>query len=115
MCRSLRAILGAGFLFALAACGTNESDRTTGGAATGAATGATVGLIGGPVGVALGAVIGAGVGATTGGVTKAKDVNLGAPPWSSADQPSNDSRAQDAPNSPSISALPRPTPINARN
>jgi hypothetical protein len=66
----------------LSACGTTQPDRTQGGAAGGAATGAAVGLIGGPVGVVVGAVIGGGAGALTGASTNAKDVNLGAPPWS---------------------------------
>ena len=67
----------------LGACGTDERDRTTGGAATGAATGATIGLLGGPVGVVLGAAIGSGVGATTGAVTNPDDIDLGSPPWGS--------------------------------
>jgi len=50
----------------LAACGTQEPDRATGGAATGAGTGAVIGLVGGPVGVGVGALIGGAVGATTG-------------------------------------------------
>jgi hypothetical protein len=70
----------------IAACGTHERDRTTGGAAAGAATGATIGLLGGPVGVVVGAVIGSGAGATTGAVTPSRDLNLGAPPWSDADR-----------------------------
>ena len=66
----------------VAACGTREPDRTTGGAATGAATGAAVGALGGPVGVLAGAAIGAGAGAATGAATNPSDVNLGRPPWS---------------------------------
>ncbi len=76
-------ILGAaGLALALAACGTNSTDRTTGGAAAGAATGAGVGALGGPVGVLAGAAIGAGAGAVTGATTSPRDVNLGTPPWS---------------------------------
>ncbi len=76
-------ILGAaGLALALAACGTNSSDRTTGGAAAGAATGAGVGALGGPVGALAGAAIGAGAGAVTGATTSPRDVNLGTPPWS---------------------------------
>ncbi len=76
-------ILGvASVALALAACGTNSSDRTTGGAAAGAATGAGVGALGGPVGVLAGAAIGAGAGAVTGATTSPRDVNLGTPPWS---------------------------------
>ena len=67
---------------ALAACGTNSQDRTTGGAAAGAATGAGVGALGGPVGALAGAAIGGGVGAVTGATTSPQDVNLGTPPWS---------------------------------
>lgn len=66
----------------LAACGTHEPDRATGGAATGAGTGAVIGLVGGPVGVVAGALIGAGVGAATGAGVSPKHVNLGTPPWS---------------------------------
>ena len=77
-------LLGAALL--LAGCGTDPRDRTTGGAAGGAATGAAIGLIGGPVGVVVGALIGGGAGATTGAVTPTRDLNLGAPPWSDAQQ-----------------------------
>jgi hypothetical protein len=65
----------------LAACGTGERERTTGGAAAGAATGAGVGAFGGPVGALAGAAIGGGAGAVTGATTSPSDVNLGAPPW----------------------------------
>lgn len=68
-------------VLASSSCGTDEKDRTTGGAATGAATGATIGLLGGPIGVVLGAVVGSGAGATTGAVTNPNDINLGPPPW----------------------------------
>lgn len=70
-----------GALALLAACGTGEKERTTGGAAAGAATGATIGLVGGPPGVVVGGLIGAGAGAVTGATTSPKDVNLGKPPW----------------------------------
>ena len=72
----------AAVVLAVAACGTREPDRTTGGAATGAATGAAVGALGGPVGVLAGAAIGAGAGAATGYATSPSDVNLGRPVWS---------------------------------
>ncbi len=76
-------LLGAAaVVLAVAACGTREPDRTTGGAATGAATGAAVGALGGPVGVLAGAAIGAGAGAATGAATSPRDVNLGRPVWS---------------------------------
>ncbi len=70
-----------GTILALAACGTNSSDRTTGGAAAGAATGAGIGALGGPVGVVVGGIVGGGAGAIAGGVTKPSDLNLGTPPW----------------------------------
>jgi hypothetical protein len=65
----------------LAGCGTNQPERTSGGAAAGAATGAGVGALAGPPGIAVGALVGAGTGAVTGAATKPKDVNLGKPPW----------------------------------
>ena len=78
-----RKLLGAAaVVLALAACGTRQPDRTTGGAATGAATGAAVGALGGPVGALAGAAIGAGAGAATGYATSPSDVNLGRPVWS---------------------------------
>jgi hypothetical protein len=66
----------------LAGCGTQQPDRTTGGAATGAGTGAVIGLIGGPIGVGVGALIGAAVGAGTGAAVAPQDLNLSPPPWS---------------------------------
>jgi hypothetical protein len=69
-------------VLAVAACGTREPDRSTGGAAAGAATGAGIGALGGPVGALAGAAIGAGAGAATGAATSPSDVNLGRPPWS---------------------------------
>ncbi len=68
-----------GALTALAACGTNPSDRTQGGALAGAATGAGVGALGGPVGAAVGAVVGGGAGAVTGATTSPNQLNLGKP------------------------------------
>jgi peptidoglycan hydrolase-like protein with peptidoglycan-binding domain len=65
----------------LAACGTNPTDRVTGGAAAGAATGAGVGALGGPVGALAGAAIGGGAGAITGAATSPNEVNLGRPLW----------------------------------
>ena len=76
-------LVGAATLaLALAACGTNPRDRTTGGAAAGAATGAGIGALGGPVGALGGAAIGGGIGAVAGATTSPQDVNLGTPPWS---------------------------------
>ncbi len=68
-------------LVLLVGCGTNERDRTEGGAAAGAATGAGVGALAGPVGVVVGGVIGGGAGAIAGATTQPKDVNLGKPVW----------------------------------
>lgn len=79
-----RAIIGFLILSTLVACGRQESDRASGGAATGAATGATVGLLGGPVGVVIGALIGGGAGAATGVTVDPKHLDLGPPPWSDA-------------------------------
>ena len=67
----------------LAGCGHDETDRTTGGAATGAGTGAVIGLVGGPVGVVAGALIGGGVGAVLGATVPEHHLDLGPPPWSS--------------------------------
>jgi hypothetical protein len=69
----------------LAACGSQEPDRATGGAATGAGTGATIGLLGGPVGVVIGALIGGAAGAATGAAVSPRDLTLPPPPWT--DQP----------------------------
>lgn len=75
-------LLGAAALgLMVAACGTNPTDRTTGGAAAGAATGAAVGALGGPVGALGGAAIGGGVGAVAGATTTPDQVNLGRPVW----------------------------------
>jgi uncharacterized membrane protein len=65
---------------ALAACGTNTTDRTVSGAGLGAATGAVVGaVVGGPI---LGAaLIGGAAGAVAGAVTDPNKVNFGPPLW----------------------------------
>lgn len=79
----IRTVVGAAALaVTLAACGTNSTDRTTGGAAAGAATGAGIGALGGPVGALAGAAIGGGAGAIAGATTSPQDVNLGKPIWS---------------------------------
>jgi phage tail tape-measure protein len=70
-----------GALAVLAACGTNEPERTSGGAAAGAATGAGIGALAGPPGVVVGALVGGGAGAATGAATSPSQVNLGKPPW----------------------------------
>jgi hypothetical protein len=68
-------------LAVLVACGTNQKERTTGGAAAGAATGAGVGALAGPPRVVAGGVIGGASGAATGAATSPSQVNLGKPPW----------------------------------
>ena len=76
------AIAAVAALTMLAACGTQQPDRVTGGAATGAGTGAVIGLVGGPVGIGVGALIGAAVGASTGAAVPPPDLTLPPPPWS---------------------------------
>lgn len=80
--RYVTAGLAIALTLSLAACGTGEKERTTGGAAAGAATGAGVGALAGPPGALVGAGVGAGVGAVTGATTTPNQVNLGKPPWS---------------------------------
>jgi len=65
---------------ALAACGTNPTDRALSGGALGAAAGATgAALTNGSPGT--GALIGAGIGAAAGALTDSNDINLGNPVW----------------------------------
>ena len=66
---------------AVAACGTDQKDRVTGGAATGALAGAGIGALFGGWGAIPGAIIGGAAGAGTGYATKPEDVNLGEPVW----------------------------------
>jgi osmotically inducible lipoprotein OsmB len=68
-------------LLALAACGSNQGDRTVGGAAVGAGSGAAIGAVFGGVGAIPGALIGAAVGGGTGAVTDQSQVDLGRPVW----------------------------------
>lgn len=64
----------------LAACGSNQIDRTVTGAGLGAATGvAGAALTGGNLGT--GAIVGGAAGAIAGAVTDADDINLGKPIW----------------------------------
>jgi uncharacterized membrane protein len=65
---------------ALAACGTNPTDRAISGGGIGAASGAVIGVVaGGPI---LGAaLIGAAAGAVAGAVTDPNKINLGPMPW----------------------------------
>lgn len=65
----------------LAACGSSQPGRTSGGVATGAGTGAAIGIIGGPIGIVVGAAVGAGAGALTATNTTPQQVNLGDPLW----------------------------------
>jgi phage tail tape-measure protein len=76
---TLGRVAAVGALVALAACGTNPSDRTQGGALAGAAAGAGTGALAGPVGAAVGAVVGGGAGAITGATTSPNQLNLGKP------------------------------------
>src|ERR1700693_6260206 len=70
-----------GALCLLSACGQSPKERTTGGAAAGAATGAAAGALAGPPGMAVGSLVGGGAGAATGAARRAKDAELGKPPW----------------------------------
>jgi hypothetical protein len=78
-------VVAIGTLGLLAACGTTQKERATGGAAAGAATGAGVGALAGPPGMVAGALIGGGAGAATGASTSPSQVNLGKPPWTNPD------------------------------
>ncbi len=89
--RSLWCLLAC--LLSLVACGQQQPDRETGGAATGASTGAVIGLVGGPVGVVVGALIGAVAGAATGAAVAPEHINLGPPPWGDATRPAVDADA----------------------
>jgi osmotically inducible lipoprotein OsmB len=73
------AIVAVGCL-ALAACGTNPTDRAVSGAALGAGAGLAIGAVAGaPL---LGAaIIGGAAGAVTGAVTDPNKINLGRPVW----------------------------------
>jgi phage tail tape-measure protein len=88
----------AGFvaLLGLAACGTDRTERTQGGAASGALAGAGIGAFGGPVGAVVGGVIGGGAGAIAGATTDSSDVNLGRPVWANPEtrlnEPDNNPR-----------------------
>ena len=65
---------------ALAACGTNPTDRALSGGGMGAATGAVIAVVaGGPI---LGAaLIGGAAGAVAGAVTDPNKINFGRPFW----------------------------------
>jgi phage tail tape-measure protein len=80
--RCLSGVLLMAALAMLAACGTDSTDRTEGGAATGAASGAAIGILGGPIGVVVGALAGGAIGGAAGVASSPSDVNLGPPPWS---------------------------------
>jgi osmotically inducible lipoprotein OsmB len=68
-------------VLAVCACGTDKTDRATGGAAVGAGTGAAIGAVFGGVGAIPGALIGGAVGGGTGYVTEPSTVDLGEPVW----------------------------------
>ncbi len=75
--RTLLLVAAIGSMALLAACGTNPSDRTGGGALAGAATGAGVGALAGPPGMVVGGAIGAGAGAVTGAVDQPEPAQSG--------------------------------------
>jgi hypothetical protein len=77
--KMMKHILAASALLALAACGTNPTDR----AISGGGIGAGAGLLGGAaVGHPVeGALLGGAGGAAAGGLTKPSDVDLGKPVW----------------------------------
>lgn len=79
--RYARFALPAALLLALAACGSTQEDRVSGGAATGAGTGAAIGALFGGVGAIPGALIGGAVGGGTGYATNEEQVDLGEPVW----------------------------------
>ena len=80
--RTFGLVLAGTAALALAACGTNPTDRTEGGAAVGAGTGAVIGaaccFL---VGAIPGALIGGAIGAGTGAATNPNQVDLGQPVW----------------------------------
>lgn len=79
--RYARFALPAALLLTLAACGSTQEDRVSGGAATGAGTGAAIGALFGGVGAIPGALIGGAVGGGTGYATNEEQVDLGEPVW----------------------------------
>lgn len=78
---ALRIAVPAALLLGLAACGSTQEDRISGGAATGAGTGAAVGALFGGVGAIPGALIGGAIGGGTGYATTEQQVDLGEPVW----------------------------------
>lgn len=80
MNQSIKAVIAASTLLAVAACGNSQSDRALSGGAIGAGVGAVgSSLVGGSA--VGGALIGGAVGAGTGALTNKDDVNLGKPAW----------------------------------
>lgn len=79
--RIFRFALPAALVLMLAACGSTQEDRVSGGAATGAGTGAAIGALFGGIGAIPGALIGGAVGGGTGYATTEEQVNLGEPVW----------------------------------
>jgi len=74
------AIVLAGLVISLAACGQNQGDRAVSGGLIGAGTGAAVGAVTGGS-AATGALVGGAVGAVGGAVTSPETINLGRPVW----------------------------------
>ncbi len=73
-------IAASALILLVAACGNNPTDRALSGAGIGAGAGAVGSAVlgGNPV---TGAILGGAVGAATGGLTKEKDLDMGAPAW----------------------------------
>jgi hypothetical protein len=76
----MRHILAVAAVLALAACGTNPTDRAISGGAMGAGGGALLGGATG-LGAGTGALLGGAGGAAAGGLTKPSDIDLGKPVW----------------------------------
>lgn len=79
--RAARLVFPATLVLLLAACGTAQEDRVSGGAAVGAGTGAAIGALFGGVGAIPGAIIGGAAGGGTGYATREDQVDLGEPVW----------------------------------
>ena len=76
----MKYLLAGAALLALAACGTDPTDRALSGGAIGAGGGALLGGATG-LGAGTGALLGGAAGAAGGGLTKPSDVDLGKPVW----------------------------------
>jgi hypothetical protein len=81
LARAARFVAPAALVLLLAACGSTQEDRVSGGAAVGAGSGAAIGALFGGVGAIPGAIVGAVAGGGTGAVTREDQVDLGEPVW----------------------------------